>query len=187
MGHAGWLMVAWVTAFAANVAPAFTPPTWAILAAFRVWTDVPLVPLTVGGAAGAALGRWLLGLGAARVSRYLPERDRANAEALGAWFTRHRRFRLLFVAGYTLGPFPSNVLFIAAGAGRMSLRPIVLTFFVCRAASDTLWVWLAHRIVGDAGDALAGASSDWRALTLDALAVVLIALVFRLPWGRWLD
>src|SRR6185437_6851410 len=110
----------------------FMPPTWSVLAIFHVLNQPPLLLLTVGGAAMSALGRVGLALLSRRFRRLLPDSDRRNAEALSGFVNRHRRWREAIVFGYCLGPFPSNALFIAAGVGRVPLRPVTLAFFLSR-------------------------------------------------------
>src|SRR5438477_600461 len=65
----GWsaLPAAWLTALIINLMPAFMPPTWSVLALFRITTGAPLLPLTVGGAAASAAGRVALAAGVALV------------------------------------------------------------------------------------------------------------------------
>ncbi|MBI2764799.1 MAG: hypothetical protein HYX53_02680 [Chloroflexi bacterium] len=181
-----WLIAGWLAAFVVNFVPAFMPPSAAVLAAFHIGAGVPLLPLTLPGAVAAALGRTLLALSTRRMMRYVPAADRKNAEAIGAWFGRCRRWRWPLVALYFAGPFPSNVLFIAAGAGRVPLMPLALTFALTRAVSDTFWVWTGSVASRNAHSLARGAFTDWRALVLQLVGVVAVVLVFRLPWARWL-
>jgi len=137
------LPIAWATAFLINLVPAFMPPTWAVLAVFHITSDVPLLPLTIGGAAASAGGRYLLALGTRQLDQFLPDGDRRNAEALGGFLCRHSRWSVVIVFLGCLGPLPSNALFIACGLGRVRLSPIVVAFFLSRAIADSLWVWSA--------------------------------------------
>jgi len=140
-----WLLVAWGTAFAISVVPAFMPPMWAVLAAFRVGTGVPLFPLTIGAAISGALGRLVLAELARWLAPRLPAAARRNAEALGAWFERRSRRRWMasaaYAAIYNAGPLPSNALFIAAGAGRIPAVPLAVGYALARTVTDTFWVW----------------------------------------------
>src|SRR5215207_9681371 len=100
------VVVTWLLVVPMNVVPAFMPPTWAVLAVVHLTAGVPLLPLTIGGAAASALGRMLLALASRRLGRHLPETDRKNAESLGRFVNRHRRWREPIVFLYCLGPFP---------------------------------------------------------------------------------
>ena len=62
----GGLAVALAVVFAANVVPAFMPPTWAILTTFVVRLGLPLPALVLGGAVAAAAGRTVLALASRR-------------------------------------------------------------------------------------------------------------------------
>lgn len=186
-----WLLVAWGTAFAISIVPAFMPPMWAVLTAFRVGTGVPLVPLAIGAAIGGAAGRFVLaGLTRWVVAPALPEASRKNAEALGAWFERHsqgkRRRAVLFAAAYSGGPFPSNALFIAAGAGRIPAAPLAVGYAMAHLVTDLLWVWVGATAATSARELLAGTFTDWWSLLLQVGGLAVVLAVFRLPWDRWL-
>ncbi|MBI5947539.1 MAG: hypothetical protein HY875_05345 [Chloroflexi bacterium] len=181
-----WLVAAWAAAFLANLAPAFAPANWMVLSFFRIAGESPFWPLTIGGAAAAAAGRLCLGLLARQGSRYLPRAERENAEALARWFERGGFGRTLFVVVYTIGPFPSNLLFIAAGAGRARLLPIALIFFAGRAVTDTFWVWVTTTTARRAADQVIDSSTSWPSILLQFASLLLVVAVFRLPWAKWL-
>ncbi len=185
-----WLLVAWGTAFAISIVPAFMPPMWAVLTAFRVGTGVPLVPLGIGAAIAGAAGRFVLAGLARWAAPALPESSRKNAEALGAWFERHgrgqRRRAVLFAAAYTAGPFPSNALFIAAGAGRIPAAPLAAGYALAHLVTDMLWVRVGATAATSARELLAGTFTDWWSLLLQVAGLAVVVAVFRLPWERWL-
>ncbi|MBE0610155.1 MAG: hypothetical protein IH609_12290 [Dehalococcoidia bacterium] len=185
-----WLLVAWGTAFAISIVPAFMPPMWAVLTAFRVGTGVPLVPLAIGGAVGGALGRLVLAELTRWLAPRLPERSRRNAEALGAWFERRSKRRrgaaVAYAAAYTAGPFPGNALFIAAGAGRIPAAPLALGYGLAHLVTDMLWVWVGATAASNARELLSGTFTNWWSLALQLAGVAVILAVFRLPWARWL-
>lgn len=179
------MLLAWLIALIINVVPAFMPPTWSILAVFRITAHPPLLLLTVGGAAMSALGRMALALLSRRLGGVLPESDRKNAQALGGFIRRHRNWQIPIVFGYCLAPFPSNPIFIAAGVGRVPLVPVTLAFFASRAIADTFWVWTADRVSGSVGGVFLDQLTSWQSFAIQFLAIVAVVLVFRLPWLRW--
>jgi len=182
-----FLLAAWLIVLLVNIAPAFMPPTWAVLATFHIARpELPLLPLTVGGAAMSAFGRSRLALLSRAGGRLLPARDRRNAEALGALFERHQRLSLGILFAYCLGPLPSNALFIAAGLGRMRLGAVTATFFVARAIADTFWVWGAGRASGSLVKTFEDYLTSWQALVLQLATIAAVIVVMRLPWTRWL-
>lgn len=180
------LLSGWAIALVINAIPAFMPPTWAVLAVFRITADPPLLPLTVGGAAMSAVGRMALALLSRRLGAHLPETDRKNAVALGRWVNRHRRWRGVIIFGYCLAPLPSNPIFIAAGVGRVPLLPVTLAFFTSRAIADTFWVWTADRVSDNLGSVFTDQLTSWKSIAVQIVTIVLVVLVFRLPWMRWL-
>ncbi len=186
MPHVVLLLAAWTLVFAINVVPAFMPPSWAVMAVFRITSGLPILPLTLGGAAASALGRMMLARLSARLGHKLPRSDRDNAAALGAFVNRHRHWRALIVFGYCLAPLPSNPLFIAAGVGRVPLLPVTIAFFLSRAIADTFWVWTAGLVATSLGDVFLHSLTSWQSIAVQIVAIVLVVLVFRLPWSRWL-
>jgi membrane protein YqaA with SNARE-associated domain len=180
------LLIAWGIALVINVVPAFMLPTWSVLAIIHVTSDQPLLLLTVGGAAASACGRILLALGSRGLGGHLPKKDRENAEALGELCNRHRRWREAIFFGYCLAPLPSNPLFIAAGVGRVALLPVVLAFFAARAIADTFWVWTAGKISEGAGSLFKEQLTSWKAIVVQIAALLVVVMLFRLPWVRWL-
>jgi membrane protein YqaA with SNARE-associated domain len=180
------MLAAWAIALVINVVPAFMPPTWSVLAAFRIMAGAPLLPLTVGGASASALGRVGLALLCRRFGDKLPETDRENARALGRFVNRHRRWREAIVFFYCLGPLPSNPLFIAAGVGRVPLLPATIAFFAARAIADTFWVWSAGKVSDNLGDVFLKNVTSWQAAAIQLVALALVVLIFRLPWATWL-
>ncbi|MBX7111654.1 MAG: hypothetical protein K1X87_07385 [Dehalococcoidia bacterium] len=181
------LPVAWLIVLVVNIAPAFMPPTWAVLATFHIATpELPLLPLTVGGAAASALGRSRLALLSRTTSRFLPAREARNAVALGALFERHQRLGLLLLFAYCLGPLPSNWLFIGAGLARIRLRVVAVTFFLSRALADTFWVWGAGRASASLATTFERYLTSWQAILLQLAAMATVVLLLRLPWTRWL-
>ncbi len=177
-------LLAQAVAFLINVVPAFMPPTWSVMAAFHVLGKLPVLPLTLTSAATSALGRLLLAVGSAHGSRFMPERDRQNAVALGRWINGHRRWRDVIVFLYCLGPFPSNPLFIAAGVGRIPLLPVTIAFAISRAIANTFWVWTASTVSTNVGGQFTKELTSWRAIAVQIAALVVVVLLFRLPWAR---
>ncbi|MGE0600033.1 MAG: hypothetical protein AB7J35_09805 [Dehalococcoidia bacterium] len=180
------LALAWLTAFLVSIAPAFMPPMWLVLIALQQQFDLPLLPLTLGAAWAGGAGRFVLGrISGAFVSR-LPASTRRDTEALGQWFDRRRRHKWPMVMAYFLGPFPSNLPFIALGAGRSDLRGIATCYALARMFSDTLWVWVGIEATQSVRELLSGTYTDWKFLALQFAGLLLMVVLLRLPWGRWI-
>ena len=115
------------------------PPTWAVLAYFHLYHQLPTLPLAIVGALGSTTGRGLLALGSrAFGARFLPESWRVNIETLVEMLQSQPTLAFSSLALFTLGPFPSNQLFIAAGIAKAPLPPILLVFGVLAEASNHL-------------------------------------------------
>src|SRR6478672_3126202 len=109
--------------------PGFMPPTWALLAFFRVQYGLDIVPLVLVGALGATVGRALLAIMSRGMGeRIVPKRWRANVNALVDTIRSNPAFSLPTLGLFALGPVPSNHLFIAAGLSDAPLAPVLSVF-----------------------------------------------------------
>lgn len=181
-----WLALALALIFAINLVPAFMPSSWMVMALFYIEFDVPLLPLTLAGAFVSGLGRLLL----ARVStvakrRWLAGR-RADLDDLGAFLETRGRYTGLTVFLYALTPLPTNNLFIAAGMVEVSMPWVLGGFWASRMLADTFWVWTADRAYRSLAEVFADGVGSWTALALQLAGVASIALLYLLPWARWL-
>src|SRR5918912_2441343 len=102
------LALAYLTAIVVNLLPAFMPPTFLVLAFFLIHYHLPLLPLTIGSAFAAGLGRLGLAVAIRNWGRNLLSRDRrSNLRRLGDWLEAKPRWVItLAVALFTLGPIP---------------------------------------------------------------------------------
>src|SRR5438034_6220526 len=111
------LAVAYAVTILINLLPAFAPPSWSVLAFFLIRYHLPLLLITVGGAAASTIGRLGLAVGTRRWGRrLLSERRRKSMQGLGRWLDAKPRWAVpIVVLLFALGPVPSNAVFIAAG------------------------------------------------------------------------
>jgi hypothetical protein len=180
------LLRCWALVLVMNVVPAFMPPTWSVLAYFLLVHRLPLLPLTIGGAAMSALGRVQLAHLSSHLGRFLSQKDRANARALAAFITAHPNWRDGVTFAYSLGPLPSNQLFIAAGIAGIPMRRVATVFFVSRAIGDTFWVWTAGKAARNLKDLFSGGVTNWRSVLIQLVSLALVGVLFHLPWAKWL-
>jgi membrane protein DedA with SNARE-associated domain len=131
------------------------------------------------------LGRGAFALSIRYFDTKLPEKQRANAEALARAVHRHARWATPFVAAYTFLPLPSNPLFVAVGMGALPLRRAMAGYFLGRWPNNTLTLLAAQPVVGNLHDLFAHALS-WRSLAQAAAAIVAYLIFLSLPWRRWL-
>jgi membrane protein YqaA with SNARE-associated domain len=185
-----WLVV-WLAAVALNVVPAFAPPTWVLLAYFRIHAGMPLIPLAAVGALGSTCGRWLLALLSRGVGRrWLSRSRRENLEGLSAVLQEEKRVSVPALLAFCFGPLPSNELFIAAGLARAPLAPLLAVFAVSRFVGYVIWVGLAGTAAGSLQDALIPRFGNWIAIVTEVAGIVGLVLLLKVDWlkllRRWL-
>jgi hypothetical protein len=179
------LLLAWLVVFVINAITFPFPPAWMVLAAFHTYSEVPLLPLTIGGSATTALGRLLFAWQVKTFTYRLPSDAKANAEALAAAAHSRLRSPRLFVVIYSFLPISSDGLFTAVGLGALPLRSTLLGFFLARSVYNTLMVIAAGPFVSNLSD-LFGGRMGWRSIAVVLLTTSAYALFLKLPWARWL-
>lgn len=182
-----WICAALALAFAINLVPAFMPSTWMVLAFFYIQFDLPLLPLTIGGAIVSGFGRLMLARGSTWVkNRALDGERHEDLDELGQFLDDRRRYVGPAVFAYSLGPFPTNNLFIAAGMAEVKMAWVLAGFWSARIIADTFWVWTTDQVFDSLGSVFEGAFGSWTAIALQTLGVISVVLLYKLPWARWL-
>ncbi len=181
-----WIVLALALVFAINVVPAFMPSTWMVLAFFYIKFDLPLLVLTISGAIVSGFGRLLLAKGSAWFSRRFMTTQRDDLAMVGHYLERNRRVAAPATFLYTLTPLPTNNLFVAAGMVGVNLAWVLMGFWAGRIIADTFWVWTTKQVYDSLGDVFEGAVGTRWAIGLQLMSVVSIALLYALPWAKWL-
>jgi hypothetical protein len=150
------LFAAWALILLMNFVPVPMPPTWMVMVALHATVDLPLLALTIGGTAAAALGRAGFALQLRRSNRQLPPDMRANAEALAVVANRRLHWPTLFVVLYSLLPLSSNPVFMAVGLGALPLRSSVVAFFLARSVFNTAMVLGSKTVTSSVADLFTG-------------------------------
>jgi membrane protein DedA with SNARE-associated domain len=179
------LVVAWAIVFAINAVTLPLPPAWMVLASIRAYTQVALLPLTIGGSAAAALGRLLYAWQVKTFTHRLPPDAQAHAQALSAAAHSRLRWPWLFVVIYSFLPISSDAVFTAVGMGALPVRSTVVAFFLARSIFNTLMVVAAGPVVSNLADLFAG-RLGWQSILVVLLAAGGYVLFLKLPWARWL-
>lgn len=186
MESIGYLLAAYALIFVINMVPAFMPASWMVMAFFYIQFDVPLLPLTVGGAFVAGLGRIVLAKGSRWLKRGYMTDKQQDLDELGAFLNERRHAVGSTVFLYSLSPLPTNNLFIAAGMAEVNLVWVLAAFWSARAIADTFWVWTTDRIFESLGDVFSGAYGNWLGIGVQVLGFTSILLLYFLPWAKWL-
>lgn len=182
------LLVAWAVAFLLNLVPYFMPPTWAVVTFFVIAFQLEVWPLAIGCAFASTAGRCGLYFVSAKWGRrLLPAQRQKNVAALGVWLNQRPGWRgTLDVLIYSLGPIPSNDLFIAAGPSGAKLWPISLGFLPGRMVSYPTLALAAKATNDHLGGILTRQWHDPKWLALELLSIVGIVLFSRIDWPRLL-
>jgi len=182
-----WICAALALSFVINLVPALMPATWMVLAFFYIKFDLPLLLLTVPGAIVSGLGRLLLAKASTLFKRRLLKGQEAHLDELGRFLGKRRRHVGVAVFLYALSPFPTNNLFIAAGMAEVAMMPVLAGFCCARILANTFWVWTTHRVVESLGGLFQATFGSWVALVLQAMSLLSVVLLYKLPWARWLS
>ena len=179
--------IALATVLGVNLLPAFGPPTWAVLVFFRLNSDLPAVPLVLGGALAAACGRLLLAGGSGRLRGRLSRKRRESLRAVEERITRNRSRTVAGLALFALSPVPSGQLFVTAGLLGVRLLPLTAAFFAGRLVSYSIYVTGASLAKDSLEGVLARPFASPVAVAVQvAMLVGLVALV-RVDWTRVLS
>jgi hypothetical protein len=142
------MLLTFLFVFAFNLAPAFTPPTWMVLAYIEVVHHPARLMLAAVGAVAATCGRMLL----ARCStwlvrhRLLATRTIDNIDVVAEQVRRHERMTAGAMLFYAFSPLPSNQVFIAYGLLGLPLTTVAVPFLLGRFVSYSFWTFTACEI-----------------------------------------
>jgi membrane protein YqaA with SNARE-associated domain len=179
-----WLLV-WALVVALNLAPAFAPPTWSLLAYFHVRHNLPVWPLALVGAAGASAGRAGLALGSRVVGpRFVSAKRLRNIQTLSETLEARKGLSLPALTLFCVGPIPSNDLFIAAGLAKTPLLPLLGVFGLARFVSYVLWVMATGAAADSLRQVLTPRFGNVAAIAVELAGVVGLVLLLRLDWAR---
>jgi hypothetical protein len=181
-----WICAAMALSFLINLVPAFMPSTWMVLAFFYIKFDLPLLLLTIPGAIISGLGRLLLAKGATLFKRRILKGEATDLQELGRFLEGRRNYVGVATFLYTLTPFPTNNLFIAAGITEVSMVRVLVGFCCARILANTFWVWTTHRVFDTLGELFGATFGNWVAVLLQVASLSSVILLFKVPWARWL-
>jgi membrane protein YqaA with SNARE-associated domain len=173
--------------FAIHLAPAFTPPTWPVIALYALNTRLPMPLLVVTAAIAAALGRYVLGRLSNIFEHRFPQRLRRNLDAAGELIERRPANRWIGLALFVFAPLPSAQLFEAAGLIGVRLWPCALAFFVGRLGYYTLYAFTARQLSASSlHDDFRDRLTSPVGVAVQLLVIAGLILLMRIDWSRWL-
>jgi uncharacterized membrane protein YdjX (TVP38/TMEM64 family) len=179
------LIVMVAVVFAVNLLPAFGPPTWLVLAYFRIEQGSPIVALVILGGLAASAGRLVLALATRRLGRRLPERRRAELEVLGQTLASHQAGFWASIAFFALSPLPSAQMFEAAGlTPTVRLLPVTTAFFLGRLVSYSIYVAAASAARAQIRSVFSQGLGSPFAIALQLVSLGLVVGMVFTPWSR---
>ena len=173
-------------AFAINLAPAFMPSTWMVMAFFYIKFGLPLLILTVGGAIASALGRVVLAKASTLFKRRFLRSQQSDLDELGEFLNEHRQYVGPAVFAYSLTPLPTNNLFIAAGMAEVNMVAVVSGFTAATVIANTFWVWTTNKAFTSLSAVFESTLTGPWGIALEVAGLLSVVLLFKLPWAKWL-
>lgn len=174
--------------FLFNLAPAFTPPTWAVLSYIEMTYHTSYLILALTGAVAATLGRLML----AKLSkviirdRFLSLSSIKNVDSVKEQLQKHKKLTFGIFLFYAFSPLPSNQLFLAYGLTDLNLNLIALPFFVGRFVSYLFWVVVASEVVKKT-EALAFKNGSYFKsyfIIIQILTLITVYLFAKIDWHK---
>jgi membrane protein YqaA with SNARE-associated domain len=121
--------------FIANIMPAFAPPTWIILSTFKLKYNIDFIPLIFIGLLAAGLGRCVMYFYSKFFYKFLPEHKKQQIIKTKEKLAKKKKLIAFLIFLYSLGPLPSNIVFILSGLSSYPLLPVLSGFLLGRLLS----------------------------------------------------
>jgi membrane protein YqaA with SNARE-associated domain len=133
-------------AFLVNVIPAFAPPTWIVLSLYKINNpQLNSLVLAFCGVIGSIAGRFVMYLYSRVLGKYIPQKQADNLNYFRRFIGEKKLGLFLGTFIYSLGPFPSNFLFIASGISGIEILPVLAGFALGRIISYASFVYISFR------------------------------------------
>lgn len=165
-----------------NVVPAFAPPTWLVLALYKInHPYLNLLALAFAGVVGSVIGRFVMYKYSEALGKYVPKKEVENLRYFRKFVgeTKPRVFIETFL--FSLSPFPSNFLFIAFGMSEVNLQPVLVGFFLGRLLSYSLLIQASFSSFGYLSGYI---GSDTATLAADLIGLVFAVIVIFIRWKK---
>ncbi|HNV00909.1 MAG TPA: hypothetical protein PKK60_00575 [archaeon] len=180
------LIIEWLIIFGLNVIPAFAPPNWIVLAYFYITRPQNLILLIIIGVSASTCGRYVLAILSRKVfNKFASEEKKEEMELIRNKLKKGSWKKFIFSTLFSLGPFPSNSLFIAVGTTKIRLKEIIAGFFVGRTISYLFLVFTSEKIFTSLETTLAGSATLWT-LMIEIIGLVSILVFFLFDWKKLL-
>lgn len=167
---------------ALNTAPILMPPTWIVLSSFYA-IDPSFSPLVLSlvGATGATLGRFLLKQMSGAFRRFVPVEQKSNLDMIGNYLNKKRYGYVVASFLFASTPLPSNMLFVAYGLMRSKSIGMYAGFWAGRALSYYIMITISSVILTPFAQLFEDRISG--ILFADVLGIASIFLFASIDWG----
>jgi len=131
-----------------NASPILMPPSWIVLTSFYLLDpNLNIVLLSVVGATGATIGRYVLKKISGLFRKFVAEEQKSNLEIIGDYLNR-KKFGYL-IASFLFGatPLPSNMLFITYGLMKAKSIGIYIGFWIGRVLSYIIMIYFGNAVL----------------------------------------
>ena len=144
------LSYVWVTfgTFLINIVPAFAPPSWLFLSIHKIGNPQQSVFLIAAlGVLGSVLGWAVMYFYSSKLRRFLPKKYLRNADYFRKFAEKQKLgfFAASFL--FSLGPLPSNFIFISSGISKIKLLPVLAGFALGRFISYSILVYASFGVM----------------------------------------
>jgi uncharacterized membrane protein YdjX (TVP38/TMEM64 family) len=133
---------------AINASPILMPPSWIVLTSFYLLDpNLNIVLLSVVGATGATIGRYVLKKISGLFRKFVAEEQKSNLDIIGDYLNR-KKFGYL-IASFLFGatPLPSNMLFITYGLMKAKSMGIYIGFWIGRVLSYIIMIYFGNAVL----------------------------------------
>ena len=131
-----------------NASPILMPPSWIVLTSFYLLDpNLNIVLLSVVGATGATIGRYVLKKISGLFRKFVAEEQKSNLDIIGDYLNR-KKFGYL-IASFLFGatPLPSNMLFITYGLMKAKSIGIYIGFWFGRVLSYIIMIYFGNAVL----------------------------------------
>jgi len=189
IGQVYFMPYLWVflAALAVDLVPVFGPPAWTVMMLLQVKFGLNPWLVLAAGVPASVLGRYILSLYSPWLSKkIIKQRKTDDLEFVGRKLKQKLWQCWAFVLAYSVSPLPTTPLFSAAGVAKISPIQILPPFFVGKAISDGVMLFVGRAAFVDAAHLMLGAFSVKGAITI-AITLLLIAGFLFLDWRVLLE
>ena len=160
------------------------PPTWAVLSFFYITYPQNIWILIIVGVTASTCGRFALAKLAGYITgKFASKEKRSEFEGIKEKLSGKPLQKFVFTLIYALSPLPSNALFIAFGATKTKLAPVLAGFFVGRVISYLFLVFTAQKVFSSLESTMQGNASLWT-IMIEVIGVIAIIGFFVIDWNK---